>query len=324
MLQFYSFVYGEWMPMRILTSVVAILLMLAAGPALLQAQLFDPQSIFIQAQRFVPQRIGVDSSLRMEFLFGSQTLRSLDGDRPPVDAFKVVYNLRLPVLAGTAELSPYQLISGRIAGALSILETDLSSTRGIVRSTPETNVAVTPVSRWVALPDYQSWEAALLYHLHNGGGYRFSILGGYRQSVWRYHGELKKGFSTELRDSFSSNIPFFGMQTAMFFPWWKARFEILGSPFMKTDSTVSLFYNGVYAEENVKTNTGGLIELRTEGQVSLHTNLWLGVFACFHYQELSGESTSRSALAIFGPAFLDRYYTRETMGSVGLNLNVAY
>jgi hypothetical protein len=189
---------------------------------------------------------------------------------------------------------------------------------------PLTNVEITPISRWVTLPDYQSWETALLYHLHKGGGYRFSVLAGYRQSVWRYHGEIEQGGSSELRDTFASNIPFFGMQTSMCFPWWKARFEVIGSPFMKTSSTISMRQNNIYSEQNVETDTGGLIEFRVEGTVSLHTNLWLGVFACYHFQELTGESTGRSTQPLITPANLNRYYTTESMASLGLNFNVVY
>ncbi len=325
MLQFYSFMYGEWIPMRVVTSVVAILVTLAVCPAFVQSQGLLPQSIVVQAQRFFPQRLEVDSSVRMEVLFGSQMLRSLDGDLGPVDVFKILYSPRLPVVAGSVEVSPYQLVSARIAGALSILERDLSSTRGVVQSIPpDVSVEITPISRWVTRPDYQSWEAAGLYHLHKGGGYRFSVLAGYRQSVWRYHGELEQGGDSQLRDTFSSNIPFLGMQTAMFFPWWKARFEVLGSPFMKKSSTVSLRQGTVYSEQNVETDKGGLIEFRLEGTVSLHTNLWLGVFACYHYQELTGKSTGRSVLPLIIPANLNNYYTRESMASFGLNFNVVY
>ncbi|MFH1113093.1 MAG: hypothetical protein V1792_04160 [Pseudomonadota bacterium] len=298
------------MPMRVFMSVVVILPILAACPA------------FVQAQWFVPQRIEVDSSFRMEVLFGSQMLRSLDGDLGPVDVFKVQYNPRLPVLAGSVEVSPFQLISGRLAGSLSFLERDLSSTRGVVQSL--THVEIIPVSRWVTRPDYQSWEAAALYHLHKGGGYRFSVLAGYRQSVWTYHGELEQGDGSRLRDTFSSDIPFIGMQTAMFFPWWKARFEVLGSPFMKNASTLSLQHGAVYSEQNVETDKGGLIEFRLEGTVSLNTNLWLGVFGCFHYQELSGRSTGRSIQPLVTPANLNSYYTSESMASLGLNFNVVY
>ena len=187
-----------------------------------------------------------------------------------------------------------------------------------------TYTELTPVSRWITRPDYQSWEVAGLYHLYKGGGYRFSVLGGFRQTVWRYHGELEQGGGAELRDTFSSNIPFFGMQTAMFFPWWKARFEVIGSPFMKKSSTVSLHQNNIYAEQNVNTDVGGLVEFRLEGTVSLHTNLWLGVFACYQYQELTGESTDSNGQPFFRNISLNRFCTRESMASLGLNLNVVY
>ncbi len=298
------------MPMRVFMSVVVILITLAACP------------LFVQAQWFVPKGIEIDSSLRMELLFGSQMLRSVDGDTGPVDVFKVQYNPRLPVLAGSVEVSPFHLISGRLAGSLSFLEGDLSSTRGVVQSS--TNVAIIPISRWVTRPDYQSWEAAALYHFFKGGGYRCSVLAGYRQSEWHYHGELEQGDGSQLRDIFSSNIPFIGMQTAMFFPWWKARFEIVGSPFMKNSSTVSLRQGTVYSEQNVETDKGGLIEFRLEGTVSLHTNIWLGVFACYHFQELSGKSTGRSTQPLVTPANLNNYYTTESMSSLGLNFNVVY
>ncbi|MDQ7783591.1 MAG: hypothetical protein RDU20_11975 [Desulfomonilaceae bacterium] len=304
--------------MRVLASVAAILLTIAVLPACVQAQGFLPQSVFLQAQRFFPQGMELDGSFRMELLFGSQMLRALHGaNRTPEleDVFKVLYNPRLPVLAGDVEISPFYAFSGRIGGALSIFERDLSSTRGF-----EVGGVETP--RWVTRPDYQSWEAAGLYHLHKGGGYRFSVVAGYRQSVWRYHGELEQGGDSRLRDTFASNIPFIGMQTAMFSPWWKARFEVIGSPFMKQNSTLSIRQAAAFSEHNVETDKGGLIEFRLEGTVALQANLRLGVFACYYYQELTGRSTGSGA----GPFAenLSGYYTRESMASVGLNLNVVY
>jgi hypothetical protein len=299
--------------MRLSFRVVTVLLtLLLSAPAL-------------HAQWFMPKRLAIDSAFRMEFLFGSQMLRSTDGDLTPVNALKVVHNPRVPVLAGTVEVSPFQLISGRISGSISVLEPDITSTRGVVNVVePLTHNVIRPISQFVTQPDYQSWEAAGMFHLHKGGGYRFSVLAGYRQSTWHYHGELGNESGARLRDSFSSNIPFLGMQTAMFFPWWKARFEVLGSPFMNTSSSIALQRNGVFAEQNVETDEGGLIEFRVEGTVSLLTNFWAGVFACYHHQELYGRSTGRSVTQLIAPANLNNFYTRESFTSLGLNLGLVY
>jgi hypothetical protein len=116
-------------------------------------------------------------------------------------------------------------------------------------------------------PDFSSWEAAGLYHLWSGGGYRFSFTAGYRQQTWDYQGSPSSGAQdSPLHDSFSSRIPFIGMQTAMFFPSWKARFEVL-PPFMNM-SVSNAIQQGVFLSIRGQPLPGGLIELQMVGTLA--------------------------------------------------------
>jgi len=268
----------------------------------------------LQAQ-MVPQSLGLDSSLRLEYLFGNQLLRSVDRANDPVDQFRIEYNPRLPVLALAAELSPLPLFSGRFAGALSVLESNTSTNRPLSSTSAP--------SDWSVHPDYGSWELAGLFHLSSGGGYRFSVTAGYRTSEWQYTADSGRGSGYGVKDKFSSYIPFMGLQTAMFFPWWKARFEMIGSPFMTRRSTVSMWQNGTFLEQRVEADKGGLIELIAEGTVGVRPGIWAGLLMRYHYEELyghsSGGTTQRAALNN-----AKEFYSQESFVSLGLNLSIVY
>ena len=60
----------------------------------------------------------------------------------------------------------------------------------------------------VIKPTFWSWEAAGLYHLSNEGGYRFSLVAGYRQELWRYLTTNGQDENSYLRDEFVSQSPF--------------------------------------------------------------------------------------------------------------------
>lgn len=266
----------------------------------------------LQAQA-ISSSMGIDSSLRIEYLFGAQALRSTHDDTEgQPNGFLIRFNPRVAVLAGSVEVSPFSFVSGRFAGGVSVGEPDLSSTR------QETQEGGEEQERKIR-PDYGLWELAGLYHVSAGGGYRFSLTAGYRQSTWDYVDVLHSDGGS-LRDKCVSHIPFFGLQTAMMFPWWKARFEILGSPFMTQSSVVSM---GTQVEQRVEANSGGLVEFQMEGTVNIHPNFWVGLYGQYHYQELYGHSEGGTN----PPAawnWADPFYTYESFMSVGLNVNVVY
>ncbi|WP_157212108.1 hypothetical protein [Desulfomonile tiedjei] len=219
----------------------------------------------------------LDSSFRIEFLFGTQSFSysgatSIRGD----------FNIRVPLLAGTVELSPSPLISGRFAGAISIFERSGSMMRD------PNYTGLTDFVRWQVEPDLGSWEFAGLYHLWTGGGYRYSIVAGYRQETWRHRGEAVNSEGRS-RDEFASQIPFLGLQTSMFFPWWKARFEVLGSPFMTRRVSNSLQERGQIIDYSGELSQGGLLEFQMEGNVAVTQNIWCGLHARYLHQELRGD-----------------------------------
>ncbi len=237
--------------------VVLSLLVLAVGP--------------LQAQT-LPWAMGVDSSLRLELLVGSQSVGEASAPVNQLDRFKFIMCPSMPVLSGTVELSPVPWASGRLAGSLSIME----PSRELYLSVGD---ATGPLSgRWNVRPHYSSWEAAGLFHFWNAGGYRFSGTAGYRGSSWNYYGQ--NSTDAPNRDVFESRIPFIGLQTAMNFPLWKARFEVLGSPFMSQVVRNTLRQDASNSGQfHLKSDRGGMIEFQMEGTVGLCANILCGLSA---------------------------------------------
>ena len=126
-----------------------------------------------------------------------------------------------------------------------------------------------------------------------------------------------------LKDKYVSYIPFLGLQTAMMFPWWKARFEVLGSPFMSENSLVSMSNDSTQVEQRIHSNSGGLVEFQLEGTVNFRSNFWFGLYGRYHYQEMYGNSTgSTNPPAAWN--YADRFYTHQSYGTFGINLTAAY
>jgi hypothetical protein len=230
----------------------------------------------IEAQE-LPYSGVLDSSFRIEFLFGTQSFSyagatSIRGD----------FNIRVPLLAGTVELSPSPLISGRFAGAISIFERSGSMMRD------PNYTGLRDFVRWQVEPDLSSWEFAGLYHLWTGGGYRYSIVAGYRRETWRHRGETVNSEGRS-RDEFDSQIPFLGLQTSMLFPWWKAKFEVLGSPFMTRTVSNSLREGAQVIDYTGALSQGGLLEFQMEGNIAVTQNIWCGLHARYLHQELRGD-----------------------------------
>lgn len=264
-----------------------------------------------------PWNIQVDSSFRAEYLFGHQVLRQVEPQVFGVDRFVANYDPRVPILSGTIEITPIPAISGRLAGSISVLERPGAQVRTITGS-------VFPGGRWDVKPDFSSWEAAGLFHLWSGGGYRFSLTAGYRQQTWDYQGTASNGTpDSPLHDSFSSHIPFIGMQTAMFFPWWKARFEVLGSPFMNVGVSNALQQGGFALQFDGNLYRGGLVEFQMAGDVSLTPTVLVGLSGRYAYQELYGSLAGTGAAAGLGPNPLS-VFLGQSFGAVGLDVTVIF
>jgi hypothetical protein len=273
----------------------------------------------LQAQT-QPWPMGVDSSLRLELLVGSQSLRESSPTGDQLDRFRFLSNPSMPVLSGTVELSPMPWASGRLAGGLSILE----PTRELSTSVGVASADGTWAGRWNVRPHYAAWEAAGLFHLCNMGGYRFSAVAGYRGKTWKYYGEDTSRSSE--RDAFTSNIPFLGLQTSMYFPLWKARFEVLGSPFMNTVVRNTLNASATNSSVfHLKTDRGGMIEFQMEGTMSLSPSILCGLSARLSYEELFGplDWTNSAGNPPGSQTGFDAHLV-ETLAFFGLNVSLLF
>jgi hypothetical protein len=273
----------------------------------------------------LPWNIQVDSSLRAEFLFGHQVLRQVEPNTTNVSRFVANYDPRLPILAGTIEITPFPAVSGRLAGSTSVWERAGAQVRTITSSPiPFGPGSLIAGGRWDVKPDFSSWEAAALYHLWSGGGYRFSFTAGYRQQTWDYQGTASNGTAdSPLHDSFSFHIPFIGLQTAMFFPSWKARFEMLGSPFMNVGVSNSLQQGSFALQLDGNLFRGGLVEVQMAGDVNLSSNVLVGLYGRYAYQELYGSLSGNEAAAGLGPDPIS-VFLGQSFGTVGLDVTVIF
>ena len=265
-----------------------------------------------------PWNLTLDSSFRMEFLFGTQAIR----DRTPlqdVERFRIDSNFRLPVLAGNVEMTPLVFLSGRLGGLISVLEEQGT----IDRSAADFDILV-PERRVInAKPSFSGWEAAGLFHLWNDGGYRFSVTAGYREEYWRLEGEGLAQTSF-LRENFQTRVPFLGLQTAVFFPWWKARFELIGSRWMTkiVSGSLSNSFNSLMAQYDARATGGGLLELQVEGTASITQNIFAGLHSRYTFQESFGELTRKGFLR--PPELPLELYMGDSFLLVGVDLTVAF
>jgi len=294
--------------------VLIMLVIIVASASSLEAQLFE----FLPT---LPWNIDVDSSGRLEYLVAHQALRYMDDETPPFDRWKTDFDPRTPVLSGTVEVSPFADISARLGGSLSFLSLEQSMKRD--RGLPDETSELRENRKWKLRPSYRAWEAAGLYHLFAGGGYRFSLTGGFRHENWIYQGELSEDDQSSLKDELTTNFPFMGLQTAMYFPWWKARFEVLGSPFVRTRVVHLLRENGRFLDHDGLGKKGGYLEFRMEGSMHLSPRVLIGVYGAYRYHELYGSSQVKTdgqgfAVSQYG------FYLEESVAMFGLNASLVF
>lgn len=269
-------------------------------------------------------KIAIDSSFKIEFLLGQIYNRYQDPSNPayqqtvvtipPASELKIDLDPQFLVLSGMVELSPIPAASGRLAGSLSVSENSIPTQR-VVHPTAGN------MHQWTTTPNFGSWEVAGLLHLWNAQGYRFSITAGYRNEKWVWNGEPDLAVNGSLRDEFTSSIPFIGLQTSMLFPWWKTRFEVIGSPFMSRtlDTTQG---NSFLAHGTA--NRGGLVEFQVEGSMGVTPSLFLGVNACYSFQEVYGNATAAFPLA--APPNTTNYnlYMSQGLWRTGFDINIVF
>ncbi|MEW6349353.1 MAG: hypothetical protein AB1646_09850 [Thermodesulfobacteriota bacterium] len=257
----------------------------------------------------------VDTAFRAGILFGHQRVRQTNPPEAVTDGFRTEVSPRLPVISGMFELSPLSMLSARAAGATSVFETDMS-----LRQTRGDSLGG---SMWNVNPNFRSYEGAVLVHICAAGAYRFSAVGGYRQEDWNYPGSATgiQPAGSELRDQYRSEIPFFGLQTTMFFPWWKARVEVLGSPWVSKRLFTSI-KDGNNIDYTGYLNEGGLIEVQVDGSAQLTSLLRCGLYGRYSYQDLNGLVSGPSLDGTFRQKY--KMYMGESFAILGLNFNVAF
>ena len=170
------------------------------------------------------------------------------------------------------------------------------------------------------------WEVAGLYNLSYEGFYRYSLVGGYRQESWSYKPSDDNGSNSYLRDDFTSQIPFLGLQTVMNAPAWKARFEVLGSPFMTKKVAHTARDGGHYMQLDGSLTQGGFIELQMDGNINVTPNGLMGVYAQYSYEQLKGELTGTSEKAIDTGYLTTSYnfYTLKSIWTLGLSGSILF
>lgn len=271
-----------------------------------------------QAQ-MLPLNLALDSSFGVEYLAGRQDLRHVS----PYDKsgnfkeFNNQWDPQLAVLSGLVELTPFPYVSGRLAGSLSVT----SNIQEVVRD----RGVLPDLFRWTLKTGYNAWEAAGLYHLWNQGGYRFSALGGYRRETWLYTGDSDSSptAGASLREEFVSDIPFIGLQTAMHFPWWKARFEVLGSWFVRKTFHQSINQNNEIEVRDGRGDQGGIMIFQLEGTSHLTPNILVGLEGRYSYQNFVGPSLVSSTRSGASETAYKALFI-ESVGSIGLSLSLVF
>jgi|GEM_PF-580260 len=268
----------------------------------------------------LPFNLGLDSEIRMGYLLGQQTLKGSSQEvADPKFDYRVDHGPSIIVMGATGEVSPVPFFSGRIGGYISVWEYPTANDRST--EFPDASNAKLP---WDVTPDLKSWEIAGLVHLSRGGGYRFSAVGGYREEFWDYVGVPTGGQADPafMRDEFNNHVPFFGLQTALFFPWWKARCEVTGSWFMRQEIFSIVQNRDDYVQYTGTLDSGGQVEVNFEGTATLISNFRLGAYGRYRYQELQGHAIGIENNPGTRRAF--KLFTEQNYGVVGLTVNLVF
>ena len=161
----------------------------------------------------------------------------------PTGALNLRLDPELFIVGGALDLSPGGSLSARLAGSISVFERGqgLSETPFPLEDQSGRPLKAGPL--WDLSPFFKSWEASGAYHFLNWGGYRYSLLAGYRQIVTNYSGQPRPDFALVPGAAFQANhsfgIPFLGIATTFFGPSWKGRVQFIGSPCSSAEGSVS-------------------------------------------------------------------------------------
>ncbi|MGO8822308.1 MAG: hypothetical protein ACLQO6_13945 [Desulfomonilaceae bacterium] len=310
--------------MRPVTIIAAILLCVTCATLPLQAQ-------------WLPRNFSADSSFRVEYLLGTQTLGQhkntslILGSPNPIERLRIDFSNSQAVLDGVVEITPRPTLSARVRGSASVFNADRSFTFETgPRYAPIPNTAPQAYG-WAGLPvtikpQFWLWEAAGLYNLSYEDVYRYSIVAGYRQESWKYPTSNSQANSPYLSDVFGSQIPFLGLQTVMFCPLWKARFEVLGSAFMSKNVTHTARDQPYYMQLDGTLTNGGFLEFQVEGNINVTPRAWMGIYSQYTYEGLKGELTGTSQNGDNSGLVPSSYnfYTLKNIWIIGLNCNFVF
>ena len=308
--------------------------------------------------QFLPENMITDSSFRVEYLLGRQSVGKLDDSIPlwitrqivalpaddprsyvlmpvpnPIQTLSVDFMTSQLVLDGMVEITPVPVFSGRLRASISVAGSNKEITIGNGPRRTDYNKGYDP---WQPLfgpfsadisPSFWSWEAAGQYNLSYEGGYRFALVGGYRYEYQSYLSSNGSGQPGYLGAYFKSSIPFIGLQTSMVSPTWKARCEVLGSAFMKKNLSVGARDITNFMNIDGSMTSGGFIELQVEGNVPVTPNTWLGVYSQLSYEGLKGEVNGTSVDGNGNLPYFTAPYAFDSskfFWFLGLNCNVQF
>ena len=305
--------------------------------------------------QFLTENMITDSSFRVEYLLGRQSLGKTDDSIPmwitrsvtssptpqyvqmpvpnPIQTLNLSFITNQLVLDGLVEVTPVPAFSGRLRANASVAGSNKEVTLGNGPTLTGFNGYYTPAQPLFGpfsadvTPSYWSWEAAGQYNLSYEGGYRFALVGGYRYEYQSYLSSSGSGQPGYLGAYFKSSIPFIGLQTSMVSPTWKARCEVLGSAFMKKNLSVGARDITNFMNIDGSMTNGGFIELQVEGNIPVSQNAWLGAYSQFSYEGLKGEVNGTSVDGNGNPPYFTAPYAFDSskfFWFLGLNCNVQF
>ncbi len=280
-----------------------------------------------QAQIF-GRNLAVDADMGFGYLFGSQAVWANVNPHPwnMKHDYKVQYSPSQPMFNGNIEITPVPFISCRLGGSLSLSRATTVQSRNLGPLIINPLNPTTATKPWDVTTDIKTWETAGLLNLWRGIGYRFSLVGGYREQFWDYSGDIinSPGVPGSMNDEINNYVPFLGLQTAMFFPLWKARFEIIGSRFMMQKVNNNAWLGPNFVDYRAELDDGGLIEIDFEGSAILYSSLRIGLYCHYSYMELEGRALVNSSGLLGGLDPRIEFNSAQNTAEMGLKLNLNF
>ena len=236
--------------------------------------------------QFLPWNIPVNSSFRVGYLYGSQVVSSpVD---PTGDTVQLDISFGFPVLSGAIEFSPISLLSVRLIGDVGVY-----GQQNIIYGpwwTVDTAPAAAEGLYSNVRPGYVGVEVAGMFDVWRPAGHRFGVVGGWRREYWWYDngGISNQNGTAASRDDVTSTIPFLGLSAEMAYPGWRSTFEFLTSRFISKNINGSVRQPQNFGEYQCAVQDGVLLECRIQGLAPITSNLFLGLYGRYSYQNVAG------------------------------------